>query len=103
MLLLCPPFRMEEDEAPPYVAMFMGNKQKPLSLTLVPSDPISRYKTRQLQVSVTTLSLQLLMVRQIQFEGRGSKRTSLVNINDVAKDMRVPASCKFVDILINSG
>jgi len=94
---------MEEDEAPPYVAMFMGNKQKPLSLTLVPSDPISRYKTRQLQVSVTTLSLQLLMVRQIQFEGRGSKRTSLVNINDVAKDMRVPASCKFVDILINSG
>jgi len=42
----------------------------------------------------------MLMVIQIQFEGRGSKRTSLVNINDVAKDMHIPASCKFVDIVI---
>jgi len=79
---------MEEDEAPPYVAMFIGNKQKPLSATLEPSKLTSRYKTRQLQ---------------IQFEGRGSRRTSLVNINDVAKDMHVPSSylCAYIGLSLN--
>jgi len=65
---------MEEQESL-YAVVFAGNKQKPHYNPLVPTDPFSRYKVRQLQ---------------IQYE-KGC-RTSLVNINDVAKDMRVPAS-----------
>jgi len=72
---------MEEPEL--YAVVFAGNKHRPKQMTLVPSEPHSRYKTRQLQVQV---------------EGKGSKRTSLVNINDVAKDMHVPPSyiCAYI-------
>jgi len=52
--------------------------QKPKILTLVPSDPTSRYKTRQLQVQVVGKSKMI--------------KTVLVNILDVSKDMQVPPS-----------
>jgi len=60
----------------PYVIPL--NSQKPKLLTLVPSDPGSRYKTRQLQVQIVGKSKMM--------------KTVLVNILDVAKDMQVPPS-----------
>lgn len=58
----------------PYVIPLTSQKPKPL--TLVPNDPGSRYKTRQLQVQVVGKSKMI--------------KTVLVNILDVAKDMQVP-------------
>jgi len=58
----------------PYVIPL--NNQKPKVFTLVPSDPTSRYKTRQLQVQVVGKSKMI--------------KTVLVNILEVAKDMQVP-------------
>lgn len=52
---------------------------KPKIISLVPADPGSRYKTRQLQVQVVGKSKMI--------------KTVLVNILDVAKDMQVPPSC----------
>lgn len=60
----------------PYVIALSA--QKPKTLTLVPSDPGSRYKTRQLQIQVVGKSKMI--------------KTVLVNILDVAKDMQVPPS-----------
>jgi translation initiation factor 5 len=60
----------------PYVIPL--SSQKPKLLTLVPSDPGSRYKTRQLQVQIVGKSKMM--------------KTMLVNILDVAKDMQVPPS-----------
>lgn len=60
----------------PYVIPL--SSQKPKLLTLVPSDPGSRYKTRQLQVQIVGKSKMM--------------KTVLVNILDVAKDMQVPPS-----------
>jgi len=51
---------------------------KPKVLTLVPNDPGSRYKTRQLQIRVVGKSKMI--------------KTTLTNILDVAKDMQVPPS-----------
>jgi len=64
------------DSVVPYVIPLSA--QKPKSLTLVPSDPGSRYKTRQLQVQIVGKSKMM--------------KTMLVNILDVAKDMQVPPS-----------
>jgi len=60
----------------PYVIPL--SNQKPKTLSLVPSDPGSRYKTRQLQVQIVGKSKMM--------------KTMLVNILDVAKDMQVPPS-----------
>jgi len=60
----------------PYVISL--SNQKPRILTLVPTDPTSRYKTRQLQVQIVGKSKMI--------------KTVLVNILDVAKDMQVPPS-----------
>jgi len=60
----------------PYVIPLSA--QKPKQLSLVPSDPGSRYKTRQLQIQITGKSKMM--------------KTMLVNILDVAKDMQVPPS-----------
>lgn len=60
----------------PYVIPL--SSQKPKTLSLVPSDPGSRYKTRQLQVQIVGKSKMM--------------KTMLVNILDVAKDMQVPPS-----------
>lgn len=60
----------------PYVIPL--STQKPKNFTLVPSDPGSRYKTRQLQVQVVGKSKMI--------------KTVLLNILDVAKDMQVPPS-----------
>eukprot|EP01116_Phalansterium_solitarium_P013631 TRINITY_DN31032_c0_g1_i1.p1 TRINITY_DN31032_c0_g1~~TRINITY_DN31032_c0_g1_i1.p1 ORF type:complete len:442 (+),score=149.82 TRINITY_DN31032_c0_g1_i1:216-1541(+) len=51
-------------------------KDKPKNVSLVPTDPGSRYKCRQLQVQVIGKSKMI--------------KTVLVNILDVAKDMQVP-------------
>jgi len=64
------------DAIVPYVIPL--STQKPRTLTLVPSDPGSRYKTRQLQVQVVGKSKMI--------------KTVLLNILDVAKDMQVPPS-----------
>jgi len=66
----------DKDNVTPYVIPL--NSQKPKLLTLVPSDPGSRYKTRQLQVQIVGKSKMM--------------KTVLVNILDVAKDMQVPPS-----------
>jgi len=63
-------------DSTPYVIPLSA--QKPKILTLVPADPTSRYKTRQLQVQVVGKSKMI--------------KTVLVNILDVAKDMQVPPS-----------
>jgi len=60
----------------PYVIPIGSQKPKPV--TLVPLDPGSRYKTRQLQVQVVGKSKMI--------------KTVLLNILDVAKDMQVPPS-----------
>lgn len=60
----------------PYVIPLTSQKPKPL--TLVPGDPGSRYKCRQLQVQVVGKSKMI--------------KTVLLNILDVAKDMQVPPS-----------
>eukprot|EP01114_Cavostelium_apophysatum_P019172 TRINITY_DN609_c0_g1_i1.p1 TRINITY_DN609_c0_g1~~TRINITY_DN609_c0_g1_i1.p1 ORF type:complete len:398 (-),score=174.74 TRINITY_DN609_c0_g1_i1:49-1242(-) len=60
----------------PYVIPL--SSQKPKNLTLVPSDPGSRYKTRQLQIQVVGKSKMI--------------KTCLLNILDVAKDCQVPPS-----------
>jgi len=60
----------------PYVIPLSA--QKPRQLSLCPSDPGSRYKTRQLQVQIVGHSKMM--------------KTVLVNILDVAKDMQVPPS-----------
>jgi len=60
----------------PYVIPLSA--QKPRYLSLCPSDPGSRYKTRQLQVQIVGHSKMM--------------KTVLVNILDVAKDMQVPPS-----------
>jgi len=60
----------------PYVIPLTG--QKPKRLTLVPGDPGSRYKSRQLEVQVVGKSKMI--------------KTVLLNILDVAKDMQVPPS-----------
>jgi len=60
----------------PYVIPLTSQKPKPL--TLVPADPGSRYKCRQLQVQVVGKSKMI--------------KTVLLNILDVAKDMQVPPS-----------
>jgi len=64
------------DNIVPYVIPLSA--QKPKQLTLVPSDPGSRYKTRQLQVQIVGKSKMM--------------KTMLVNILDVARDMQVPPS-----------
>jgi len=64
----------DKDNIAPYVIPL--NNQKPKLLSLVPSDPGSRYKTRQLQVQIVGKSKMM--------------KTVLVNILDVAKDMQVP-------------
>jgi len=64
------------DSSTPYVIPLSA--QKPKILTLVPSDPTSRYKTRQLQVQVVGKSKMI--------------KTVLSNVLDVAKDMQVPPS-----------
>lgn len=51
---------------------------KPKQITLVPSEPGSRYKTRQMQVQVVGKSKMI--------------RTVFPNVVDVAKDMKVPPS-----------
>jgi len=60
----------------PYVVPLSANPAK--TITLVPSDPGSRYKTRQLQVQVVGKSKMI--------------KTVLVNILDCAKYMQVPPS-----------
>jgi len=60
----------------PYVIPLSA--QKPKQLSLLPKDPGSRYKTRQLQVQIVGKSKMM--------------KTMLVNILDVAKDMQVPPS-----------
>jgi len=60
----------------PYVIPLSA--QKPKQLSLVPLDPGSRYKTKQLQIQITGKSKMM--------------KTMLVNILDVAKDMQVPPS-----------
>jgi len=60
----------------PYV--IPQSTQQPKRLTLVPNDPGSRYKTRQLQVQIVGKSKMI--------------KTVLLNILDVAKDMQVPPS-----------
>eukprot|EP01115_Flamella_aegyptia_P005831 TRINITY_DN24587_c0_g1_i1.p1 TRINITY_DN24587_c0_g1~~TRINITY_DN24587_c0_g1_i1.p1 ORF type:complete len:123 (+),score=28.09 TRINITY_DN24587_c0_g1_i1:196-564(+) len=60
----------------PYVIPI--GKDKPKIITLVPNDPGSRYKTRQLQIQVVGKSKMI--------------KTFLVNILDVSKDMQVPPS-----------
>jgi len=65
-----------EDIVVPYVIPLSA--QKPKQLSLVPKDPGSRYKTRQLQVQIVGKSKMM--------------KTMLVNILDVAKDMQVPPS-----------
>eukprot|EP01119_Soliformovum_irregulare_P000680 TRINITY_DN1049_c0_g1_i1.p1 TRINITY_DN1049_c0_g1~~TRINITY_DN1049_c0_g1_i1.p1 ORF type:complete len:412 (-),score=142.19 TRINITY_DN1049_c0_g1_i1:80-1315(-) len=62
------------ESSPQYVVAVSANKPKVLSL--VPSDPGSRYKCRQLQVQVHGHSKMI--------------KTILVNILDVAKDFQVP-------------
>jgi len=52
--------------------------QKPRQLTLLPAEPNSRYKTRQLQVQIVGKNKMM--------------KTVLVNILDVAKDLQVPPS-----------
>jgi len=52
------------------------SSQKPKVVTLVPSDPGSRYKTQQLQIQVVGKSKMI--------------KTMLVNILDVAKNMQIP-------------
>lgn len=64
----------------PYVVIYTS--EKPKLLTLVPSDPKSRYKTRQLQVQVVGKSKMI--------------KTVLVNILDVSKDMQIPPSCSLI-------
>jgi len=64
------------ETAPIYVIPLSA--QKPKIISLVPQDPTSRYKTRQLQVQVIGKSKMI--------------KTVLVNILDVAKDMKVPPS-----------
>jgi len=54
------------------------SSQKPKIVSLVPNDPGSRYKCRQLQVQIVGKSKMI--------------RTVLVNILDVAKDMQIPPS-----------
>lgn len=61
----------------PYVVPYTS--EKPKILTLVPSDPGSRYKTRQLQIQVVGKNKMI--------------KTVLVNILDVSKDMQIPPSC----------
>jgi len=61
-------------ETPQYVVGVSANK--PRVLSLVPTDPGSRYKCRQLQVQVHGHSKMI--------------KTILVNILDVAKDFQVP-------------
>eukprot|EP01118_Nematostelium_gracile_P004307 TRINITY_DN1503_c0_g1_i1.p1 TRINITY_DN1503_c0_g1~~TRINITY_DN1503_c0_g1_i1.p1 ORF type:complete len:387 (+),score=153.52 TRINITY_DN1503_c0_g1_i1:312-1472(+) len=58
----------------PYVIPLSATKPK--QLTLLPAEPNSRYKTKQLQIQVTGKSKMM--------------KTFLVNILDVAKDMQVP-------------
>jgi len=65
-----------ENKILPYVT-FISN-QPPKTLTLVPSDPSSRYKTKQLQIQVVGKSKMI--------------KTVLVNILDIAKYMQVPPS-----------
>jgi len=60
----------------PYVISL--SDQKPKTLTLVPSDPSSRYKTKQLQVQTVGKSKMI--------------RSVFVNILEVAKSMQVPPS-----------
>jgi len=60
----------------PYVIPL--SSAKPKTVTLVPADPTSRYKTRQLQVQVVGKSKMI--------------KTVFTNILDVAKDMQVPPS-----------
>jgi len=60
----------------PYVIALTS--QKPKNLSLVPNDPGSRYKTRQLQIQVVGKSKMI--------------KTVMVNILDVAKDCQVPPS-----------
>jgi len=62
------------ESSPQYVVAVSANKPKVLSL--VPSDPGSRYKCRQLQVQIHGHSKMI--------------KTVLVNILDVAKDFQVP-------------
>lgn len=64
------------DNVVPYVIPLSAAKPKQLSLC--PTDPGSRYKTRQLQVQIVGKSKMM--------------KTMLVNILDVAKDMQVPPS-----------
>jgi len=63
-----------EEKTLPYVISLSATKPK--SITLVPSEPGSRYKTRQLQIQVVGKSKMI--------------RTVFVNVLDVAKDMMVP-------------
>jgi len=60
----------------PYVIPL--SSQKPRTVSLVPTDPGSRYKMRQLQVQVVGKSKMI--------------KTVLANILDVSKDMQVPPS-----------
>jgi len=60
----------------PYVIYL--SSQKPKVVTLVPNDPGSRYKTRQLQIQVVGKSKMI--------------KTVLLNILDVSKDMQIPPS-----------
>jgi len=66
---------MDEIVAPYVIPL---SAQKPKQLSLLPKDPGSRYKTRQLQVQIVGKSKMM--------------KTMLVNILDVAKDMQVPPS-----------
>lgn len=66
---------MDNTKTPPYVVKI--SKEQPKRLTLVPGEPTSRYKTRQLQIQVVGRSKMI--------------RTSLLNVTDVAKDMLIPA------------
>lgn len=54
------------------------SSQKPKILTLVPSDPGSRYKTKQIQVQTVGKSKMI--------------KSFFLNINEVAKSMKVPPS-----------
>jgi translation initiation factor 5 len=65
---------MADDNVVPYVIPLTS--QKPKLLSLVPTEPGSRYKTRQLQVQVVGKSKMM--------------KTVLVNILDAAKDMQIP-------------
>jgi hypothetical protein len=62
-----------------YVVPFTGSKDKPKNVSLLPNDPGSRYKTRQLQVHVTGKNKMM--------------KTVLTNLVGVAKDMQVNPSC----------